>query len=209
MRVVVVAALLVAAAAPAHADGLYFTESFGGATFKNQFAAHSHGGTRIRAGFGYRGGRTSVEAWFGADISDPGATAAFDAPVPPSPSELGLDVKYAFPLASHLETYLRGSMSKMQIADGSSLDGYEGRGLGFGAGVQVKGHAPLLTLLYPPISLICLIPDTCSKSLGPMATVSLFFDEGYDFYRLHDPGQPSIDVEATRWTIGFAVGSDF
>jgi hypothetical protein len=44
--------------------------------------------------------------------------------------------------------------------------------------------------------------------MGPRATVAAFLDQGYDFYRLHGPGR-TIDAEVTRWTLGFAIGSDF
>lgn len=195
-------AVVLATPLPAHADGIYFAESFGGAKIENELGQYSDGGARIRWALGYRAKRLSLEAFLGLDLPAEADVAADD----PELMTYGLDAKYAFPLAGRLEIYLRGSMSRMEI-DTSRLAGYGGRGLGFGTGIQIKGKAPLLALLYPPAALVCLIPNACKK-MGPRATVALFVDQGYDFYRLHGPGQ-AIDAEVTRWTLGFAVGSDF
>jgi hypothetical protein len=185
----------------ARADGLYFTEAVGSTSFKNEISSHVDDAVNLHVGLGYRARQLSFEAWFGADIADDAVYGE------PDPGTWGLDAKYAFRVSSHLEAYLRGSMSRMQIDDGD-LAGHAGRGLGGGAGIQLKGKAPLVALIYPPIALVCLIPGVCKK-MGPMATVALYFDEGWDFYRLHNPGRGSIDVEASRWRIGFAIGTDF
>jgi hypothetical protein len=210
LLVPVAVGLVLVAPRPARADGLYFTEAFGGAKIKNELGAHLDTAVNLHVGLGYRAGRTSFEAWMGGDIptGDQGYDDyGYDYEREPSPMLYGLDVKRAFRLSTHLEVYLRGSMSRMQIDEGL-LSGYSGRGLGVGTGIQLKGKAPLLMLLYPPIALVCLIPDVCKK-LGPKATVALYYDQGYDFYRLHDPGRSSIDAEATRWRLGFAIGMDF
>jgi hypothetical protein len=198
--------LLLVTARPARADGLYFTEAFGGSKIKNELGNFVDSAVSMHVGLGYRANRTSFEAWLGGDLADD-QSYGYDGPAEPSPFLYGLDVKHAFRLSTHLEVYLRGSMSRMQIDEGP-LSGYSGRGLGAGTGIQHKGKAPLLMLLYPPIALVCLIPNVCKK-LGPKATVALYYDQGYDFYRLHDPGRSSIDAEAVRWRIGFAIGMDF
>ena len=196
------AAVLLLAPRAARADGLYFTEAFGGTRFKNHLSAYADGAFQLHAGLGYRARRMSVEAWIGADITD-----EYGPEASPSPTTYGLDFKYAFKVSAHVEAYLRGSMSRMEIDEGL-LGGYGGRGLGGGAGIQLKGKVPLLAMLYPPIALVCLIPNTCRK-LGPMGTAAIYADEGWDFYRLHREGSASIDAEAARWRIGFAIGSDF
>jgi len=202
------AAVLVCLAAPlpAHADGIYFSESFGGAQIEDELGQYTDGGFRIRWALGYRAKRVSVEAWFGLDLAAEAGYSAIPEDQDPDLLTYGLDGKYAFAIGGPFEVYLRGSMSRMEI-DNSLLTGYGGRGLGVGTGIQVKGKAPLLALLYPPVALVCLIPDACRK-LGPRATVSAFLDQGYDFYRLHGAGQ-AIDAQVTRWTLGFAIGSDF
>jgi hypothetical protein len=195
-------ALLVLSPRPARADGLYFTEAFGGSKIRNELGGFVDGAAHVHAGLGFRARNTSVEGWFGVDID-----SDLDTFGEVSPLTYGLDLKHAFRVTGRLEAYVRGSVSRMQISDGV-LAGYGGRGLGVGTGLQVKGKAPALALLYPPIALVCLIPGVC-KSMGPMATVALYVDQGYDFYRLHDEDRSSIDAEATRWRVGFAVGMDF
>ena len=204
MRLGIVATVIVLAAlaAPARADGVYFSESFGGAKVEDELAAHTDGGFRIRWAIGYRARQVALEAWLGLDLAAEADTTSLD----PDLMTYGLDAKYAFRLGGPFEVYLRGSMSRMEI-DAGALAGHDGRGLGIGTGIQVKGKAPLLALLYPPAAIACLFPNVCKK-LGPRATIAAFVDQGYDFYRLHGRG-PSIDAEVTRWTLGFAIGSDF
>ena len=195
------------APAPARADGLYFSESFGGTRFDNELGAYADDAFRLRIALGFRARKTSVEVWVGGDLNE-GAGSALPESSPPDPFTYGLDVKRAFALGGPFEAYLRGSASRMSI-DTSTLAGYSGRGLGVGTGLQVKAKAPLVALLYPPIALACLVPGVCKK-LGPRGTIALVVDQGYDFYRLHHPRRgATIDVEARRWTFGFAIGADF
>ncbi len=199
---------LLCAASPSRADGLYFTEGFGGTKFENELSQWVDGAFRIRVALGVRMERFSVEGFIGGDIADNGY---YDAPQEPETFTYGLDLKYNMPISQRWEVYVRGSASRMSI-DGSGLDGYSGRGLGVGTGLQVKGKAPLLGLLYPPLLITCVVSDLCRRGkLGPQGTIAAFVDQGYDFYRLHDGRgtRGAVDVEATRWTIGFAIGSDF
>lgn len=201
---------LVGAAAPARADGVYFTEGFGGTRFENELGQFVDGAFRLRLSMGFRARRIAVEGFIGGDLSDGNANVVPEGRAPDT-FTYGLDVKYNVPISRLWEVYFRGSASRMSI-DGSLLDGYSGRGLGVGTGLQVKGKAPLLGMFYPPLLLVCVVSDACKRGkLGPNGTIAAFIDQGYDFYRLHD-GQGtrgSIDAEATRWTIGFAIGSDF
>jgi hypothetical protein len=189
----------------ARADGLYFTEAYGGTHIKNELGVWMPDtALHVHAGLGYRSRQLALEVWMGADIDTTVDEPAYGTS---SPMVYGFDAKYLHSISKRLEVYARGSMSRMQL-DHGPLDGYGGRGLGVGTGIQLKGKAPLVALLYPPIALVCLIPGACRK-LGPMATVALYFDEGYDFYRLHERERPTLDAEATRWKLGFAVGMDF
>ncbi len=202
-------AVLIASQGAARADGLYFTEAFGGTSFDNELSDYQSGGFHIHAGLGYRASRISFEVWFGGDIGDGG----YDYDYEPSPDPLtyGMDFKYAAPVGRKIEIYARASVSRMEI-DGGRLDGYGGRGLGVGTGAQIKGKAPLVAVLYPPLLIVCAVSDACKRGkLGPKATVALYVDQGYDFYRLHRAWNSlgSIDAEARRWSIGFAIGSDF
>jgi hypothetical protein len=207
MRLALAAAALLVpllAGSAARADGLYVSESVGGTHFDNDLAAHVEDAVRIRVALGYRARQTSLEAWIGADVAvEPVPQGRAD----PDPVSFGIDLKRAFPVKRWLELYVRGSASRMQLSH-DTLAGYGGRGLGFGAGAQIKGKAPILTMLYWPAAVVCAVLDRC-KSLGPRATIAVFADQGYDFYRLHRDGDRSIDVEARRWTFGLAVGGDF
>ena len=113
----------------------------------------------------------------------------------------GLSIKYIQPIAPHLELYLRGTAS-LGAAD-QELQGYSGRGLGAGAGIQLKGKGSVLGLLWWPLFFL---------KQGPRMTAALWLDSGYEFYRL----QPSdsqhgnaIDAQLSTLTVGFALGSDF
>lgn len=197
--------------AAARADGLYFSESIGGTSFRNEIGAHVDGAVRMRLAIGYRSGDTSIEGWFGADLATGHEPVAIDV-YSPDLVALGLDVKRAFRVTDWLELYGRASLSRIE-ADGGTISGWSGRGLGVGTGAQIKGKVPIVGLLYTPLLIACVVSDVCARGkLGPRATAALFIDQGYDFYRLHRGGEwgaGSIDAEATRWTIGFAVGSDF
>lgn len=191
---------------PARADGLYFSESFGGSAVRDELGAYMDGAFRIRVALGFRSGRTAVEAWLGGDIGGDDGYAIPEAQEP-DPFTYGIDVKRLFPMSKHIELYVRGSASRMSI-DSTILSGYSGRGLGVGTGVQVKGKVPVLSIVYPPYSLVCFAIERC-RNWGPKATIALFADQGYDFYRLHGGNGRAVDAQVTRWTLGFAIGGDF
>lgn len=200
-------ALLLAHQSTARADGLYFTEGFGGTKFDNELAAYEDGAFHLHVGAGYRASRFSFEVWWGLDDGDGGAQT----PSSPNPATYGMDFKYAAPITRRIELYARASISRMEVMDGV-LDGYGGRGLGVGTGAQIKGKVPFVTMLYPPLMIICAVSKICEQGkLGPRGTVALYVDQGYDFYRLHREWDSfgAIDAEARRWSIGFALGSDF
>jgi hypothetical protein len=118
----------------------------------------------------------------------------------------GIDLKYLHPVSQHIEVYLRGSaMRGVLSGDAEHLD-YSGRGLGVGAGVQLKGKVPALGLLFWPLFFIPKVP-------GPKITGALFVDDGFEFYRLHPGGKldatPSMDATLSHITFGFALGKDF
>jgi len=207
LAIVLVVPVLLARSA--RADGIYFSEAFGGTRYDNELSSFVDGAVRIRVALGYRAKRVAVEAFFGGDMADEGYAAASE----PDLVTYGIDAKYLFPVTSHLEVYLRGSISRAEVDeyDSAELSGYGGRGLGIGTGVQLKGKTPVVALLFWPAAVTCAVTRAC-KNLGPEATVAVFLDQGYDFYRLHGGGSRAgyaVDGEATRWTLGFAAGSDF
>lgn len=219
MRSALVFALVLGTASTAAADGLYFTESFGGANVKDELGSYIKDAVRIRFGLGYRLGKSwAVEGYVAGDIgttshlgtrdyaarcgdcgADPGSDY-YDHHSATSMVTIGLDVKYLRPLSDRFEVYLRGGLGKGWLDDSD----YSGRGLGVGAGAQLKGKVRALGFLFWPLFFV---------PAGPKVTAALFVDTGADFYRLHRGGNPdnrdSVDGSISRITFGFAVGSDF
>jgi hypothetical protein len=220
MRPLLSLAVLALATQTAVADGMYFTESFGGTDVKNDLSYYMESAARIRIAAGYRKRNLAFELWFAADMN-----TSYDTYAPADPgyeistpdgykggsgynggygyggdsstdfASWGFDMKYLQPLAPNLEMYVRGGLSK-GYADG--LDA-EGRGLGIGAGVQLKGKVPVLGFLFWPFFF---------TNLGPKCTAAVFIDTSYEFYRLHGPTH-STDASLNHLTVGFAVGNDF
>jgi hypothetical protein len=206
-------AALALLAAPRHAaaDGSYFTMGFGPGDVGSELRDYSATSFRIRAGAGHRIGNVAVEGFIGGDIFDD--FSIHDA------STVGLDLKYILPLSSHFQAYVRGSASRMSTSVGDRgyddcstcaspdwgyYDGraYAGRGLGAGAGLQLRGKVRAIGFLYWPLFFV---------PAGPKVNAAFYVDHGYDFYRLHpeDGRGGSIDAKLYRWTFGFNVGQDF
>jgi hypothetical protein len=217
MRVALAIALLLGTASAAAADGIYVTESFGRSNVKNELGNHIADTVRIRFSLGYRLSKSwAVEGFVAGDLgrqasrlqpsyalrcvecgSGGGGYDSFN-PGPSTLTTAGVDVKYLRPLG-RLEVYLRGSLGK----GWHDRSGYEGRGFGVGAGVQLKGKVRGLGFLFWPLFFV---------PRGPKVTAALFVDTGADFYRLRssDVDNPdSIDGSLHHIAIGWAVGTDF
>jgi hypothetical protein len=191
MRRLVLLALL-ATTTTAHADGFYFTEGLGGTQVKDQLSRIIPDAARIRISAGERVGAWALEAWLAGTLADPNIEEL---------DTYGIDVKYLQPVTTHLELYVRGSASIGQGFFGQ-LDGFSGRGLGFGAGIALRGKVSPWGLLWSPLFFLV--------RSGPKITGALWLDDGYEFYRLHSATKPyTIDAQLTHITFGFALGSDF
>lgn len=204
------ALLLAVAAAPrlAAADGSYVTMGVGPGDVSDQLRQYTDTTVRIRLGFGHRVGNLAVEGFLAGDI--------FDDRMITEATSVGVDLKYLLPLSEHLQGYVRGSASRMSTrlgGDGygygapdcygcSSGRDYAGRGLGAGAGLQLRGKVRAIGFLYWPLFFV---------PAGPKVNAALYVDHGLDFYRLHpgDAGGPTVDAKLSRWTFGFHVGQDF
>lgn len=204
MRRVLPLVVLCAIAAPAAADGFYFTESFGATKVHDQLGAYMPDTDfRLRVSLGTRRGRWSLEGYVAGDIGSyvttPNADGGYACCGAPSLTSYGLDLKYLSPITRHIEVYLRGSATEGALT-GAGLDGYAGRGLGIGAGVQLKGKVPVIGLLWWPLFF---------TNWGPKMTGAIFIDDGYEFYRFHRDGSSSIDAQLSHLTFGFSAGTDF
>lgn len=224
MRLATLAAIVVTALAPATAaaDGVYITESFGGTDVKDELSAHVSSAFRVRVAGGVRRKNLAFELWMGIGV--PTGAHHHDASKPQPPNydittpdgdyhgggyqgdayhqrpglvTYGVDVKYLQPLSPNLEAYVRGGLSR-GVAYGVDGDA-AGRGLGIGAGVQLKGNVPALGFLFWPLFF---------TGWGPKLTAAVFADTSYEFYRLHG-ARRSTDAQLSHLTFGFAVGNDF
>lgn len=204
-RVLVLLALVLAG--PARADGFYFTESFGGSDVKSDLGAYIPSAVHFRIALGLRHGAWALETHIGAHIGVEESAHAGDRPAwdrYDAITTYGLDLKYIQPVAQHLEAYLRGGVRYGLMDTGSPLGDYAGRGLGGGAGLQLKGRVRALGFLAWPFFFL---------KIGPKVTGALWLDADYSFYRLHPGGRldatPAIDAKITTISGGFAIGSDF
>ena len=206
MRRVLPLVVLTALASSAAADGFYFTEQIGATKVHDQLGASMPDTSlRVRVSLGLRRDRWSLSGYIGGDIGNSLSTGADD-PVfdtyssgPATLTSYGLDLKYVSPVTRHIEFYLRGSAGGGSLT-GAGLDGYGGRSLGVGAGVQLKGKVPIIGLLWFPLFF---------TNWGPKMTASLYVDSGYEFYRFHRDDDPSIDAQVSHVTVGWSFGSDF
>ena len=207
------AALLVALAPAARADGVYFSESFGPGTIGDELSQRMDASTfRIKVALGMRAGDWAVEPFVAGDLtsmSDPYGSS-------PDFTTYGVDVKRLMKVSNHVSVYVRGSMSAISTPDSApccvlyeadarplwapDLYGYSGRGLGLGVGAQISGKVPVLGLVAWPLFF---------TDIGPKMNAGLFIEDSYDYYRLHSASAQSVDASITRLTVGFALGSDF
>jgi hypothetical protein len=201
-----VALVVLVSATSARADGLYYFEGVGGTKVHDELSAYMTDAVNIRVGVGMRRREWAYELFLAGHIN-----SALDYENTSDLMTGGLNIKYIQPVASHLEVYLRGSAS---LGAGSqALEGWSGRGLGAGAGIQLKGKGSVLGLLWWPLFF---------TNVGPKMTAALWLDTGYEFYRLHGdrPSAPknseaglrpasAVDAQLSTVTLGFALGSDF
>jgi hypothetical protein len=203
-RLPIIVVTVLALCATASADGLYFTESFGVAMGRGELAPHMGNPMHLRVAVGGRLGNFALEPWVTSDLQTD-RVGAWKGIVGGDPAEgsadlatYGVDAKYIFPIDVHLSSYVRAGAS---IVDGlGSLEGYSGRGLGFGGGFQISGKVRALGFLWAPLFFL---------NRGPKITGAIYLDQGYDFYRLRMAGAPTIHAHVGHVSVGFAVGSSF
>lgn len=196
-------ALLLAAAAPAHADGTYFSLGFGPGEIDDDLGAYATESFGARIAVGHRIGHLAVEGFLAPETAGRGDRADSVTLL-----RTGIDARYILPVNDNLQVYVRGGLSRMSARlsyDEDSFGGgdeYSGRGLGGGAGVQLRGKLRALGFVYWPLFFV---------PVGPKVNTALVIDHGTDFHRLHRDFGPahSIDAQTTRLTISLHVGADF
>ncbi len=206
--------LIAPARRPRGAEGVYFTESFGGTSFSDDISRHMSGAIRLRAALGYRRNKLAFEVWAAGGIgwsshdsyASSGRALSQTGTTEPSPEGghhhggtggigmVGIDAKYIKTVSRNFEVYAKGGLSRAWAGDLGS-----GPGIGLGGGVQLKGKVPVIGFLFWPLFF---------TGLGPKCTAAVFAETSYEFYRLHGHSG-STDAQLRNWTLGFAVGSDF
>jgi hypothetical protein len=202
MRFAFAVIALAIATSPARADGVYLSEALGPGVVHDQLATDIPTTTfRAKVALGVRFGGWALEPFVASESTDPGG----DQFTSPTLTSYGVDVKRLIPVSRHMSVYVRGSVSHIAYPDqspccyaeplllptGYGLWGYEGRGLGVGVGAQYSTKIPFLGLRG-----------------------GVFVEDSYDYYRLLAPagsyyGNDQIDGSFTRFSLGFALGSDF
>lgn len=194
--------LVAALAGPAHADGWYFVEGLGQPRVEGDLGKRLDGQFALRVALGRRLEQIAIEGYVQVGAFD--GIGSFEGGSY-STATFGLDLKYFVPATEHVELYLRGGLNRMLLEGGGWGDpanaaGYAGRGLTYGAGVQVSGKVPVLGFLWFPLFF---------TDLGPKVTGGLWLDTSQQIVRLHKPGRRSLDGQLPTWTAGFSIGSDF
>ena len=191
-----------ASLSPARADGTYFSLGFGPGEISDELGQYATDSFGAKIAVGHRLGKVAFEAYVAPEDGERGGYASTV-----SMLRLGVDVRYLLPVNKNLQFYVRGGLSKMSATlSGAGRaygdDEFRGRGLGGGAGVQLRGRVRVMGFMYWPMFFV---------PLGPKVNAALFIDHGVDFYRLHRQVGParSIDARLTRLTIGLNVGADF
>ena len=202
--------LLVAclAAAPAHADGVYFSESFGVGKAGGELEPTVGNAIQSRLALGARVKWLAVESWIMSNMQTDregawkGLAGGEPADGRADLEAYGFSIKAIAPLYkardSKVEGYLRFGPSVYGAT--GMLEAYRGYGFGASAGVQIKGQVRALGFLWAGFFFM---------KKGPKITGALFLDQGFDWVRLSNDEGHTIRARIGQVTVGFALGSSF
>jgi hypothetical protein len=201
---VVLAALLTTSLA--HADGVYFAESFGVGRARGALEPTVGNAIQSQLALGARIDWLAFEAFIGSNMQTD-REGAFKGFAGGEPAEGRADLgSYGFAIAAYaplhrtpneiLEGYVRVGPSI--ISGTGALDGYRGAGIGASAGIRISGRVRALGFLWAPLFFM---------KKGPKVTGSLFLDQGWDFVSLKRDDMPTIDARIGHVTIGFSIGT--
>lgn len=195
---------LVLAASTAHADGFYYSQSYGISSARGDGADVLGKSLQVRIALGWRFGALTVGPLISGNIAvqrDDAYLGFIGGDPPMGDSDLesyGLDARYHATIRDHLVMYVRGG-PRFARAEGA-LDGYSGFGAGVATGVQLTGRVRALGFLFLPLFF---------AKKGPLITASVFVDESVDWYSLSARDMPALTMPLVGTSIGIAAGSHF
>jgi hypothetical protein len=195
--------------APAHADGLYFSESFGVGRARGVLQPVVGNAVHTRIAVGARVRFLAIESWITADMQTD-RDGAWRGLVGGEPAggradleSYGVALKaigsiHRGPSGERIEGYVRGG--GFLAAGTGVLEGAQGRGLAAAAGIQIVGRVRALGFLWAPLFFV---------EKGPRVTGAVFLDQGYDFYRMRLGDGSRMSARVGHVSVGFGVGSSF
>jgi hypothetical protein len=209
MRACPILVAIALAATSAHADGVYFAESFGVGMGRGELQPVLGNAIHSRITLGARVKWIALEAWLQSNMQfhREGAWQNFLGGEPGEGradlEQYGFAVRaiaplYQSPNGERLEGYVR--LAPGLVGATGALDGYRGMGIGTSAGIQLTGKVRALGFLWAPLFFV---------KKGPKVTGALFLDGGWDFVRLRRDGMSTIDARVGHVSVGFAIGSTF
>lgn len=202
MRLSALALVLVASSA--HADGFYYSQSYGISSARGDGADGLGKSLQLRIALGWRFDALTVGPLLSGNLAveRDDAYFGFVGGVPTmGDSDLkvyGFDARYHATIRDNLVMYVRGG-PRYASADGA-LDGYSGFGVGGGTGIQLTGRVRALGFLFAPMFFM---------KKGPLITASVFLDESVEWYSLAASDMPTLSVPIVGTSIGIAAGSHF
>lgn len=198
------ALVLAVTCATAHADGFYYSQSYGLSSARGDGADMLGASLQLRIALGWRFGALTVgpllsgnlafdrdNAYFGFVGGDP---AKGDSDL----EAYGLDARYHATLGDNLVMYVRGGPRYASAL--GALEGYRGYGVGAATGVQLAGRVRALGFLFAPLFF---------AKRGPRIHACLYIDQNVDWYRLSADQMPALSMPLIGTSIGIGAGSYF
>jgi hypothetical protein len=195
----------VTSAQTAHADGLFYQQSYGVSSARGDGASMIGESLYLRLAGGWRWGHLQVGPWIANHLAVQrdgafygllgGEPTAGDSDL----QTIGLDGKYAAPFTSYLSAYVRGG-PRYARGERGVLEPYQGMGLGLGTGIALTGKVRALGFLAVPLFF---------AKKGPKITASVFADFNVDWFQMRGDRMRDVWMPLVGTSIGVGAGSFF
>jgi hypothetical protein len=205
MRLVAATVLASLASASAHADGLYYQQSYGVSSARADAAPMLGESLYLRLAVGWRWGHVQVGPWVANHLAGE-REGAYYGLVGGEPTEgdsdmqqFGIDGKYNASLTPYLSAYVRGG-PRYARGERGAIAPYQGMGIGAGTGLALTGRVRALGFLGVPFFFM---------KKGPKITANLFVDFNVDYVQMRGDRMPDVWMPLVGTSIGFGAGSFF